>query len=125
MVGELVELHMLNGKRFLGKVTVKDDQGVTLYCVPVKALESVPPGVSALDEMREMLQTVFFPWIQVEYVDIGGEPIGFDEVYSPWFKEIAVAEFFERATQPVFKTPPSKAKLTLDVNPNNDGGLIP
>lgn len=125
MVGELVELHLLNGKRFLGKVTVKDDQGVTLYCVPVKALESVPPGAGALDEMREMLHTVFFPWIQVEYVDIGGEPIGFDGVYSPWFKEISVAKFFERSSQPVFRNLPSKPALKLDANPNDDGGLIP
>ncbi|MDP8244021.1 MAG: hypothetical protein P9L94_08080 [Candidatus Hinthialibacter antarcticus] len=125
MVGELVELHLLNGKRFLGKITVKDDQGVILYCVPVKAMESVPPGVGALDEMREMLHTVFFPWIQVEYVDIGGEPIGFDELYAPWFKDISIAEFFERSTHATFTRPSSRTKLTLDANPNDDGGLIP
>ncbi|HOJ60091.1 MAG TPA: hypothetical protein PK878_07360 [bacterium] len=94
--GKLVEVHLLNGKRFLGKITSKDGEGLVMYCIPVKALETVPPGSGALDEMREMLHTVFFPWQQVEYVDIGGEPIGFDSLYSSWFRGQPVANFFER-----------------------------
>lgn len=125
MVGEMVELHLLNGKRFLGKITVKDDQGVVMYCVPVKALESVPPGVGAVGEMQEMLHTVFFPWIQVEYVDIGGEPIGFDELYAPWFKDISITDFFDRTTVSAMKKSSPREKLLLDANPNDDGGLIP
>ncbi len=125
MIGKMVELHLLNGKRFLGKVTVKDEHGLILYCVPVKALESVPPGVGAVEEMQEMLHTVFFPWQQVEYVDIGGEPIGFDELYAPWFKDISIADFFERPTHSILKKPKYRDTLPLDKTPNDDGGLIP
>ena len=48
-------------KRFLGKIRIKDEQGLTVYCIPVKALESVPPGSGAKAEMREMMHTLFFP----------------------------------------------------------------
>lgn len=96
LIDKLVELHLLNGKRFLGKVTYKDADGVILYCIPVKALESVPPGSGAKDEMREMLHTAFFPWDQVEYIDIGGEPIGFDSLYYSWFQGQPLSNFFEK-----------------------------
>lgn len=96
MIGDMVEVHLLNGKRFLGKINVKDEQGLILYCIPVKALESVPPGEGAKDEMREMMHTVFFPWQQIEYVDIGGEPQGFDSLYYSWFKGESIAKFFEK-----------------------------
>ena len=97
LVGEMVEVHLIGGKRFLGKVTVQNDQGVILYCIPVKALESVAPGTGALEQVREMLHTVFFPWQQVEYVDIGGEPMGFDYLYSSWFHDQRVADFFVKS----------------------------
>ena len=99
MIGKMVEIHLLNGKRFLGKVTVKDNQGLILFCIPVKALESVPPGKQAHEQLREMLHTVFFPWQQIEYVDIGGEPIGFDSLYASWFQGQPVADFFEKPTE--------------------------
>lgn len=99
MIGQMVEVHLLNGKRFLGKITVKDEQGVVLYCVPVKALEDVPTGGDALSEISEMLHTVFFPWAQVEYIDIGGEPIGFGALYGPWFRDTKLDEFFDRSTR--------------------------
>lgn len=99
MIGKMVEVHLLNGKRFLGKITVKDNHGLILYCIPVKALETVPPGNSAYEQMREMLHTVFFPWQQIEYVDIGGEPIGFDSLYSSWFHGKPVADFFTKPTE--------------------------
>lgn len=97
MIGEMVELHLLNGKRFLGKVTLQDPMGVTLYCIPIKALESVPTGKDAIPLMREMMHTVFFPWQQVEYIDIGGEPMGYDSLYSSWFQGKSVAQFFEKS----------------------------
>lgn len=93
----MVEIHLLNGKRFLGKVTLKDDHGLIMYCLSVKGLESVPPGTGALEELREMLQTVFFPWEQIEYVDIGGEPIGFETLYASWFQEQSITDFFEKS----------------------------
>jgi len=99
MIGKMVEIHLLNGKRFLGKVTVKDNQGLVLYCIPVKALETVSPGREAYEQMREMLHTVFFPWQQIEYVDIGGEPIGFDSLYSSWFQGQPVSDFFVKPTE--------------------------
>lgn len=98
MIGKMVELHLLNGKRFLGKITVKDEHGLILYCLPVKGLESVPPGTEAEEQLREMLHTLFFPWAQIEYVDIGGEPIGFDALYSSWFHEHSITQFFEKST---------------------------
>lgn len=96
MIGKMVEVHLLNGKRFLGKVMLKDAEGLTLYGIPVKALESVAPGSGAVEQMREMLHTVFFAWQQVEYIDIGGEPIGFDSLYASWFKEISLDRFFQK-----------------------------
>jgi hypothetical protein len=98
MIGKMVELHLLNGKRFLGKVSCKDKEGVILYCVPVKALEGVAPGVGAYEQVREMLHTVFFPWTQVEYIDIGGEPIGFDHLYYGWFHDIKISDFFQKSS---------------------------
>ncbi len=92
----MVEIHLLCGKRYLGKVTVKDRDGLILYCIPVKALESVPPGSGADEQLREMLHTVFFPWQQIEYVDIGGEPVGFDSIYSSWFHGRPMSNFFEK-----------------------------
>lgn len=102
LLGKMVEVHHINGKRFLGKVTVKDEQGIILYCLPVKALESVPPGSGAIAELREMLHTLFFPWQQIEYLDIGGEPIGFDALYSSWFQEQTILSFFEKPTRDTF-----------------------
>ena len=98
LVGEMVEVHLLTGKRFLGKITVQDDQGVILYCIPVIALESVSPGSGALDQMREMLHTLFFAWQQIEYIDIGGEPVGFDSLYSSWFQRQSISDFFKKPT---------------------------
>ncbi|MBD3268314.1 hypothetical protein GF373_16735 [bacterium] len=99
MIGKMVELHLLNGKRFLGRVASKDSEGIILYCVPVKALESVPPGAGAFEQIREMLHTVFFPWNQVEYVDIGGEPMGFEHLYYSWFCDIKLEKFFTKITE--------------------------
>ncbi len=99
MIGALVELHLLNGKRFLGKVTLKDREGLVLYCIPVKALESVPPGKDTHEQLREMVRTVFFPWQNIEYVDIGGEPIGFNAIYASWFHEESLEDFFARSTE--------------------------
>ncbi|MGC9327086.1 MAG: hypothetical protein ACP5I1_05605 [Candidatus Hinthialibacter sp.] len=96
MINQLVEIHLLNGKRFFGKVMHKDSEGVILYGVPVKGLESITPGSKALEELREMLHTVFFAWQQVEYIDIGGEPVGFESLYSSWFKDQSLGDFFEK-----------------------------
>ncbi len=96
MIGEMVEIHLLNGKRFLGKVTMKDQDGLILYCIPVKALESVPPGKEAIHEIREMMHTVFFPYRQIEYVDIGGEPLGYEAIYASWFQGQPITNFFEK-----------------------------
>ena len=109
MIGKMVELHLLCGKRFLGKVSSKDTEGIILYCIPVKALESVAPGAAAFGEIREMLHTIFFPWSQVQYIDIGGEPMGFDHLYGSWFNGVKIEDFFDRITDP------SKALL-----PEND-----
>ncbi len=98
MIGEMVEVHLLNGKRFLGKIQNKDNHGIILFCVSVRGLESVPPGEGAFEELREMVQTVFFPWQQIEYIDIGGDPIGFETIYASWFKEISLSYFFEKTT---------------------------
>ncbi len=98
MIGEMVEVHLLNGKRFLGKIKVKDKEGLILYCIPVKALESVPPGKGAIEQIREMIHTVFFPYQQIEYVDIGGEPMGFDAIYASWFQGQPVSNYFEKNT---------------------------
>lgn len=91
----MVEVHLLNGKRFLGKVKARDEHGVTLYCIPIRVLETMPEGGRIQDQLRDILHTLFFPWGNVEYIDIGGEPVGFNTLFGPWFDYEPLEQFFE------------------------------
>ncbi|HOE10800.1 MAG TPA: hypothetical protein PLQ35_09355 [bacterium] len=93
--GQVVEIHLLSGKRFLGKVLGQDRDGVVMCCIPLRALETMPPSGDVRRELQEMKQTLFIPWIGVEYVDIGGHPIGFNDLYAGWFGGGDVGDFFE------------------------------
>ena len=95
LVGKVVEIHLLNGKRFLGKVCRKEAEGVTLSCIPLQVLETVPEGVELRDQLRSMISTLFFPFVNVEYLDIGGEPVGFDTLFASWFQGQSVEELFD------------------------------
>jgi len=44
LVGSMIEIHLLNGKRFLGKVLGQERDGLIMSCVPLKALETMPPS---------------------------------------------------------------------------------
>ncbi len=94
LVDQMVEIHLLNGKRFLGKVLSQERDGLVATCIPLKALETMPPGGDMTRELKEMRQTLFFPWTGVEYIDIGGHPIGFNTLYAGWFKGTRVEHFF-------------------------------
>ncbi len=95
LIGKVVEIHLLNGKRFLGKVRRKDPEGVTLTCIPLQVLETLPEGGELQDELRSMVSTLFFPFVNVEYLDIGGEPVGFDTLFASWFQGQSAEELFD------------------------------
>lgn len=95
LVGKMVEIHLLNGKRFLGKVRGQDDHGLTIYCIPLRVLETMPEGAKIQEQLADILHTLFFPWVNVEYVDIGGEPVGFDTLFADWFDHQPLEQFFE------------------------------
>lgn len=96
MLNRLVEVHLLNGKRFLGRVIARDAEGVTLYCIPLDVLDTIPQGSDVRAQLKAMLHTLFFPYAQVEYVDIGGEPLGFDNLFHGWFGNEPVESFFTK-----------------------------
>jgi len=95
LVGKIVEIHLLNGKRFLGKVRRKDAEGITLSCIPLHVLETLPEGVELREQLRSMISTLFFPFVNVEYLDIGGEPVGFDTLFASWFQGRSVEDLFD------------------------------
>lgn len=94
LVNRVVEVHLLSGKRFLGLVTDQDRDGLTLRCLPLKVLETTPEGADILGQLRSIVGLKFFPYINIEYVDIGGEPVGFDALFAKWFGGLKVADFF-------------------------------
>lgn len=95
LLDRLVEVHLLNGKRFLGKVRRVDSFGVTVYSIPLKVLETMPEGVNIREQLRSILATLFFPFVNIEYIDIGGEPVGFDALFSSWFGGEPLESFFD------------------------------
>jgi hypothetical protein len=95
LMNRMVEVHLLNGKRFLGKVRRVDQLGMTVYAIPLKVLETMPEGVNIREQLRSMLATLFFPFVNVEYVDIGGEPVGFDALFASWFGGEPLDSFFD------------------------------
>ena len=95
LVGKVVEIHLLNGKRFLGKVRRKDSDGVTLSCVSLDVLETLAQGEDVREQLRSMVSTLFFPFVNVEYLDIGGEPVGFDTLFASWLQGQPVEDVFE------------------------------
>ena len=95
LVGKMVEVHLLNGKRFLGKVKRVDPIGITVYCIPLKVLETMPEGANVREQLRSILATLFFPFVNIEYIDVGGEPVGFDALFATWFGGENVASFFD------------------------------
>lgn len=106
MLGKLVEVHLLNGKRFLGRVTTREPDGITLYCIPLDALDTIPHGSDVRQQLKTMLHTLFFPYTNVEYVDIGGEPLGFDHLFVGWFGSESIESFFARDDH----VPPAKGE---------------
>ncbi len=95
LVGKMVELHLLNGKRFLGKVRRRDRDGITLYCIPSSTIDTNPYGESLKSQLREILHTLFFPYVNIEYLDIGGEPVGFDTLFAQVFEGASLESLFE------------------------------
>ena len=95
IVGKVVELHLLNGKRFLGKVRRKDAEGITLTCIPSQVIDTLPDGDGLVEQLRSVVSTLFFPFVNVEYLDIGGEPVGFDALFASWLQGKTVEELFE------------------------------
>lgn len=95
LVGRMVEVHLLNDKRFLGKVRRRDRDGLTLYCIPLSMIDTLPQGSSVKDQLDEILSTLFFPYTNIEYVDIGGEPVGFDSLFAQAFDGEPLEALFE------------------------------
>lgn len=95
LVGRMVEIHLLNSKRFLGKVRYQDRDGVTVYCISLSLLDTLAPGASIKDQLGEILHTLFFPYSNIEYVDIGGEPVGFDTLFAHAFDGAKLEDLFD------------------------------
>ncbi len=95
LAGRVVEIHLLNGKRFLGKVRRTDAEGIVLSCLPMQVMETLSEGVSLREQMGSMVSTLFFPWVNVEYVDVGGEPIGFDTLFASWLQGAPIEDLFD------------------------------
>lgn len=95
LVGRMVEVHLLNSKRFLGKVRSRDRDGITLYCIPLSLIDTLPAGASIREQLSEILHTLFFPYVNIEYIDIGGEPVGFDTLFYHAFQGERLEMLFE------------------------------
>jgi hypothetical protein len=95
LIGKMVEVHLLSSKRFLGKVRSRDRDGVTLYCIPLSLIDTLPMGASIREQLPEILHTLFFPYVNIEYIDIGGEPVGFDALFHHAFQGEKLDELFE------------------------------
>ncbi len=95
LVGKMVEIHLLNSKRFLGKVRCRDHDGITLYCIPLSLIDTLPAGASIREQLPEILHTLFFPYVNIEYIDIGGEPVGFDALFYHAFQGEKLEVLFE------------------------------
>jgi hypothetical protein len=96
--GKIVEIHLLNGKRFLGIVRRQDSDGLTLTCIPVQVMETMPEGIEVRSHLKSIISTLFFPFVNVEYVDIGGEPVGFDTLFATWLQGQSLEALFESAS---------------------------
>jgi hypothetical protein len=95
LIGKMVEVHLLNHKRFLGKVRRRDRDGMTLYCIPLSLIDTLAPGASIREQLQEVLHTLFFPYVNIEYIDIGGEPVGFDTLFAHAFEGQPLERLFE------------------------------
>jgi hypothetical protein len=95
LVGKMVEVHLLNDKRFLGKVRGRDRDGITLYCISLAMIDTLPQGSNLQSQLVDVLHTLFFPYVNIEYIDIGGEPVGFDTLFSQAFGGASLEELFE------------------------------
>jgi hypothetical protein len=95
LVGKMVEIHLTNSKRFLGKVRNRDRDGITLYCIPLTLIDTLAPGASIKSQLDEVLHTLFFPYVNIEYIDIGGEPVGFDTLFAHAFEGSRLEDLFE------------------------------
>ena len=95
LVCKMVEVHLLNSKRFLGKVRGRDRDGITLYCIPLSLIDTLPAGASIREQLPEILHTLFFPYVHIEYIDIGGEPVGFDTLFYYAFQGERLEDLFD------------------------------
>jgi hypothetical protein len=91
----MVEVHLLNDKRFLGKVRGRDRDGITLYCIPSAMIDTLPQGANLKSQLADILHTLFFPYVNIEYIDIGGEPVGFDTLFAQAFGGDCLEDLFE------------------------------
>jgi len=95
LVGKMVEIHLLNDKRFLGKVRSQDRDGISVYCISLAMIDLHPQGASLKSQLGEILHTLFFPYVNIEYIDIGGEPVGFDKLFAQAFEGEPLEKLFE------------------------------
>jgi hypothetical protein len=95
ITGRMVELHLLNGNRFLGKVIARESDGVVLRCIPMSVIDAARDGENLAHSLHQILHTVFFPYVNIEYMDIGGEPVGFDTLFASFFGGRRLSELFD------------------------------
>ncbi len=94
LTGHVVEVYLNGGKRFLGKIRRQSRDGILLYGLPMRVLDTLNTTTDMREELRRMLSTIFVPYVGIEYIDIGGEPIGFDDLYGTIFGGELLQDFF-------------------------------
>ena len=94
LTGLVVEVHLTGGKRFLGRIRRQNRDGVLLYGLPVRVLDTLTTEGDMREELLRIVSTIFIPYVGIEYIDVGGEPIGFDELYGTCFGGESLESFF-------------------------------
>ena len=102
LTGSVVEVHLNGGKRFLGRIRRQTPR--TAFCCSACRcgcwIRSLPES-DMREELRRIVSSVFVPYVGIEYIDVGGEPIGFNELYGTSFGGESLESFF---THPLDKS---------------------
>jgi hypothetical protein len=76
MENKIVEVHLRTGRNFFGKLVSKDRDGVIVFGVSSKAMNEADlaqTGLKIEEFLSEMLTTMFFPYANIEYIDISAK----------------------------------------------------
>jgi len=97
MIGAVVEVFLCNGRSFLGLTVEKDLSGITVRGADTRYIEEQVVfargrGLSVRETL--MLQTAFFPYARIDYVNVHTPLTSLEEAYGQWFAPDGVVGFF-------------------------------